>query len=245
MSLSEEYRRQFLWRDWQRALTLCPIKPGEQVVDLGCGPGDIAAELEARGAVVTGIDSSPELLTVASRRAPAARFEQQDLSKLALLSRFDGLWCSFTAAYFVDFATRFAQWCTFLRPDAWDCLVDVDDLLGHVPRTETTRGTIEGFYADAFAKGRYDFRIGRRLRSILESQGFEVEQYDLNDLELAFDGAATPEVLNAGRARFARMGGLKAYLGNAFAAFTDGFIRTLESEEHRSLCRVRCCVGTR
>lgn len=62
MSLLREYRRQFLWRDWPRALALCPITPGQTILDLGCGPGVLAAELSSRGLIVTGIDRDPELL---------------------------------------------------------------------------------------------------------------------------------------------------------------------------------------
>jgi hypothetical protein len=41
------------------------------------------------------------------------------------------------------------------------------------------------------------------------------------------------------------MGGLKSFLGAGFADFTGDFIRALQSPQHRALCRVVCCVGTR
>jgi SAM-dependent methyltransferase len=245
MSLAEEYHRQFPWRDWPQALALCPITRGQRILDLGCGPGDLAAELAARGAAVTGIDHDPHLLAAARTRAPDGRFERQDLSELTLPTHFDGIWCSFTAAYFVPFAPAFERWCTFLKPRAWFCLIDIDDLLGHEPRSDATRDTIERFYGEAFDKRRYDFRAGRRLASALESQGFRVTTTELRDRELAFDGPASPEVLKAWRARFARMGALKSFLGKEFADFADGFARTLESPQHRALCRVVCCVGRR
>ena len=245
MSLVKEYHRQFPWRAWPQALALCPITRGQQVLDLGCGPGDLSAELAVRGVAVTGIDHDPELLAAARTRAPEGNFEQQDLSELTLPTRFDGIWCSFTAAYFVAFTTTFARWCTFLKPRAWVCLIDVDDLLGHEPRSDATRDTIERFYGEAVAKRRYDFRVGRQLASALESQGFRVTTTELPDRELAFDGPASPEVLNAWRARFARMGGLKSVLGKDFPDFTDSFVRALESPQHRALCRVVCCVGRR
>src|SRR5690348_3688593 len=127
MSLIEEYRNQFPWRDWSRALGLCPIKPGQEVLDIGCGVGDLSALLAAHGVGVTGIDHNPELLAAARKRAPSVRFEQQDLSKLMLPTVFDGIWCSFTAAYFVDFPATFARWCRFLKRTAWVCLIDIDD----------------------------------------------------------------------------------------------------------------------
>jgi trans-aconitate methyltransferase len=245
MSLTEEYRRQFAWRDWARALDLCPITRGQQILDLGCGPGDVAAALAARGVAVTGIDHDPELLAAARTYAPNIHFEQQDLSELALSARFDGIWCSFTAAYFVDFATTFASWCGFLKPRAWVCLTDIDDLLGHEPRSDAMRDTIDRFYREAFEKRRYDFRAGRRLASILQTQGFHVTAIELADRELAFDGPASCEVVEAWCARISRMAGLKAFLGSDLPDFTNGFIRALESPWHRALCRVVCCVGTR
>jgi trans-aconitate methyltransferase len=245
MNLVEEYRRQFPWRDWPRALALCPVTRGQQVLDLGCGPGDLATELAARGVAVTGVDHDPDLLAAARTSAPDIHFEEQDLSKLTLPSSFDGIWCSFTAAYFVDFTTIFAHWCTFLKPSAWVCLTDIDDLLGHEPRSDATRDTIDRFYGEALEKRRYDFRVGRRLASALASQGFHVTTTELTDRELAFDGPASSEVLQAWRARFARMGGLKSFLGGDFADFTGGFLHVLESPEHRSLCRVVLCVGRR
>jgi hypothetical protein len=95
------------------------------------------------------------------------------------------------------------------------------------------------------AKRGYDFQAGRRLASILEMQGFQTTATQLADRELAFDGPASPEVLAAWRTRFSRMEGLKAFLGNGFADFTDSFIGALESPRHRALCKVVCCVGRR
>ena len=69
MSLVQEYRRQFPWRDWPRALALCPITRGQHILDLGCGPGDLSSQLAARGLTVTGIDRDPELLAAARAQA--------------------------------------------------------------------------------------------------------------------------------------------------------------------------------
>lgn len=245
MSLTEEYRNQFLWRDWPRALSLCPITPGQEILDVGCGVGDVSALLAARGLRVTGIDRSPELLAVAQKRALSVHFEQQDLNQLELPNRFDGLWCSFTAAYFVDFTTTFTHWCRFLRPVAWVCLIEIDDLLGHEPQSDAMHDSIERFYRDSLEKGRYDFRAGRRLASALEAQGFHITETRLDDRELAFDGPASPEILGAWRARFSRMQGLKSFFGSDYVGFCDHFIRTLGSPRHRSLCKVVCCVGRR
>jgi trans-aconitate 2-methyltransferase len=55
--------------------------PG-RVVDLGCGPGNSTAPLQARwpGAAVAGVDSSGELLAAARRDHPGIAFMQADIA---------------------------------------------------------------------------------------------------------------------------------------------------------------------
>jgi trans-aconitate 2-methyltransferase len=52
-----------------------------RVVDLGCGAGNLTALLAARwpGAVVTGLDSSPQMIETARRTVPGIGFEVADL----------------------------------------------------------------------------------------------------------------------------------------------------------------------
>jgi SAM-dependent methyltransferase len=246
MSLIDEYRRQYAGRNWTHALSLCPIVTGQHVLDLGCGAGDISAELSARGLSVTGIDGNSDPLAAARERCPQCRFENHNLNVLHLTpASYDGIWCSFTAAYFVDFETTFSHWSTFLKPHAWVGIVDIDDLLGHEPLSDDTRRVIDTFYDDALHGGRYDFRVGRKIESVLNHHGFEVISVGLQDEELSFDGPAPPEVIRAWNNRFVRMGGLRAFLGQKLPDFEDEFIRCLSSEEHRSRCTVVCCIGIR
>ena len=45
------------------------VRPGERVLDVACGTGNTALAARARGAAVTGLDLTPELLAVARTRA--------------------------------------------------------------------------------------------------------------------------------------------------------------------------------
>jgi SAM-dependent methyltransferase len=66
--------------------------PGSRLLDAGCGAG-LAAELAAaRGADVSGLDASADLLEVARSRVPAAHLDQGDLEDLPYTDdTFDGV----------------------------------------------------------------------------------------------------------------------------------------------------------
>ncbi len=244
MPLIEEYQKQFEWRDWSTALTKCPIIPGQHILDLGCAVGNLSRELASRGAVVTGVDTNGELLAVAkNQKYSNCTFVQQDLASLELDRKFDGLWCSFTAAYFINFDEVFTRWMKFLNKGAWVCISEVDDLLGHEPLTPSTRRKVESFYDEAIQAKRYDFRMGRKIEEIVKSHGFAVTTTYLADEELSFNGPASESVLQAWSNRFNRMGGLKSFLGDGFSAFQDEYLRCLASERHQSICKVVSCVG--
>jgi len=66
----------------------------QSLLELGCGTGALLAGLAA-DLSVTGIDRSPEMLSVAARTVPAARLVQADITAFALPARFDVVMCMF------------------------------------------------------------------------------------------------------------------------------------------------------
>lgn len=52
------------------------------VADLGCGPGHVARYLTDRGARVTGLDLSEEMIRVAASRNPGIEFRVGDITSL-------------------------------------------------------------------------------------------------------------------------------------------------------------------
>lgn len=57
-----------LWK--RRVVALSRVAPGARALDLCCGTGDIAFALARRGADVTGLDFSDQMLAVARARSP-------------------------------------------------------------------------------------------------------------------------------------------------------------------------------
>jgi trans-aconitate methyltransferase len=73
----------------QPVLDLLDAKPGEQVLDLGCGDGVLSEKIVGLGASVTGVDSSPQMVEAAKRRGINAHL--MDAYKLTFDGEFDGV----------------------------------------------------------------------------------------------------------------------------------------------------------
>ncbi|MFN4159627.1 MAG: magnesium protoporphyrin IX methyltransferase [Gemmobacter sp.] len=83
-------------RDRMRALMLSRLPAdlrGARVLDAGCGPGMVTAELAARGADVVAVDISPALIEIAQKRLPQGLAGQVSFAAGDMLSadhgRFD------------------------------------------------------------------------------------------------------------------------------------------------------------
>jgi len=246
MTLSVEYKRQFGWRDWPTVFDTLPPVQGQTVLDLGCRVGDLAAEFVARGARVIGVDMNEELLSEArSRQLANAVFEKHDLRTLPDLGiATDGLWSSFTAAYFLDLRTALAAWTRNVKPGGWVALTEIDDLFGHEPLSMPTKALFTAYAEKALAAGWYDFHMGHKLRAHLERSGLAVSKaLTLEDQELSFSGPARPEVVDAWPNRFNRMKPLRDFCGQEFERVQNEFLDCLVREDHRSVAKVCFCIA--
>lgn len=246
MSLSDEYKRQFGWRSWAAILDALPSVAGQTVLDLGCAVGDQAAELVARGAYVIGLDANEELLLEAqARNLPNTEFRKMNLRSFTNPGQpVDGLWCSFTAAYFPDLPDLLPSWTKPLRPGGWVAITEIDDLFGHRPLAARARALLDDYARDAFISGRYDFCMGRRLAGYLEQAGFAISKILIaEDQELSFQGPAQQEVVEAWRGRFDRINTLRDFCGPEFEYVREEFLACLARDDHWSDAKVYSCVA--
>jgi SAM-dependent methyltransferase len=90
-----------------QAAALLQVKPGAQILDLGCGPGRHSIELARLGYRVTGVDRTTDYLSQACKRALEARVEiefiQESMLGFKRDSAFDGAVSLFTSfGYFEE-----------------------------------------------------------------------------------------------------------------------------------------------
>lgn len=76
------------------------LRPGERILDLGCGDGVLTAELAAAGANVTGVDSSEDFIRATRARGLDARL--MDGQSLTFASEFDAVFSNAALHWMTD-----------------------------------------------------------------------------------------------------------------------------------------------
>ena len=81
----------FVWERGRGVVELLAPQPGELILDLGCGTGHLTAQIAESGAEVVGIDSSEDMVRVASQNYPNILFEVADARSLPFEGEFDAV----------------------------------------------------------------------------------------------------------------------------------------------------------
>ena len=85
-------RHGFIIERGQALVDLLAAQPGERVLDLGCGTGDIAATIAGRGATVVGVDASQAMIATAQCRFTDMDFRVADAAGLPFEAEFDAVY---------------------------------------------------------------------------------------------------------------------------------------------------------
>lgn len=87
------YRQQhaFVFGYGEAVVELLAPQPGERILDVGCGTGELTARIAAAGAEVVGIDLSPAMIEGARAAHPRVRFDVADAADFRFDQPFDAI----------------------------------------------------------------------------------------------------------------------------------------------------------
>ena len=86
----------FVFQYGESVLELLDIKPGDHILDLGCGTGHLTNEIKDHGAEVTGIDASAEMIERATTTYPGIDFQVADATNFRFDENFDAVFSNAT-----------------------------------------------------------------------------------------------------------------------------------------------------
>jgi arsenite methyltransferase len=159
----------------QRHATLkaLALQPGERVLDVGCGPGLLAAEMAqvvGPGGHVVGLEISPNMLAVARSHSPAGgriSLVQGDATALPFADgAFDAVTSTQVFEYLAEVATAAAEVARVLRPGGRVLLLDTDwdSIIWHADDQPRMQRVLAA-WTERFADARLPRTLGQRLRA--------------------------------------------------------------------------------
>jgi trans-aconitate methyltransferase len=114
-SLYEE-RHSFVWKYGADLLPLLAPRAGERILDLGCGTGHLTARIAESGAVVEGLDKSPEMIAQARLNFPELSFREANATSFTMEEPVDAVFSNAALHWVLDADSAVACIARCLRP---------------------------------------------------------------------------------------------------------------------------------
>jgi trans-aconitate methyltransferase len=92
-------------------------KAGEEILDLGCGTGDLAERIRQKGAKVTAIDNSAEMIAAAKQKYPLIDFQVKSATDFSFDKKFDAVFSNAALHWILEKEKAVQQIYNCLKPD--------------------------------------------------------------------------------------------------------------------------------
>ncbi|MGD1906384.1 MAG: class I SAM-dependent methyltransferase [Leptolyngbyaceae cyanobacterium] len=170
----------FVWQLGQGVIELLDPQPGERILDLGCGTGQLTAEIAAKGAVVTGIDADAAMVAQAQQHYPEIDFSVADARTFTLPEPIDAVFSNATLHWVNEAEAAISQIWATLKPGGrfaaeFGGKGNMAQVLAALASARTALG-----YGPSTAIPWYFPSVGE-YATLLEKQGFEVQLARLFD----------------------------------------------------------------
>jgi trans-aconitate methyltransferase len=165
-------RHSFVWKKAGDLVELLAPKPGERILDLGCGTGHLTAQITALGAVTTGLDASLSMIAQARQNYPKLKFVLGDASEFRFDEPFDAVFSNAALHWIPEAGRVIASVAQALKPGGRFALEMGGK--GNIARivkvlTEVLRE------AGCTPRNPWYFPSAGEYAALLEQRGFEVE----------------------------------------------------------------------
>jgi trans-aconitate 2-methyltransferase len=139
----------FVTRGGDSLIDLLDPQPGERILDLGCGTGELTATIADRGATVVGLDADAHMIERARERFPAIEFVQGEGHSFSL-GQFDAVFSN-AALHWVPDHRRLLPRLTRSMPADAQLAVQVPANTDHPSHTVAMQVAGESPFAEALA----------------------------------------------------------------------------------------------
>lgn len=181
-----EARHSFVWQLGQGVFDLLAPEPGERILDVGCGPGQLTHKIAGTGAIVVGVDHSPEMIGQARQNFPALTFSLQDVTKMAFDGEFDAVFSNAVLHWVADVEGAARSIYRALKPGGRFVAE-----FGGSRNTYTIESAVlraAGRYAGQVPVSRFYYPTVAQYATVLETAGFEVRFAQLFDRPTPLEG---------------------------------------------------------
>lgn len=178
-----EARHSFVFKLGEDLLNVLNPKPGERILDVGCGPGQLTAKIAERGAEAIGLDVSPEMIGQARQNYPKLKFVLEDAARMNFFQEFDAVFSNAALHWMLEASNVAESIARALRSGGR--LVGELGGKGNILQIETAVALVLG---PAMPSSRTFFPSIAEYAAILEAHHLEVQSAVLFDRPTLLEG---------------------------------------------------------